>query len=150
MTENELDMKRWLNRAFYAEKKARALEMLVSQCRERAQGLSHSSEGNDTSHSSTPKNGTENAFMKLAETVEKAEAQKAEAACLVSEIWDAISQLHDDDLETVLIHRYILFHTIEQTAELLNYDTRTVYRKIEKAIKKMSANVIVCHPQGVL
>lgn len=137
MTTEELDMKHWLNRAFYAEKKARALEMLVSQCRERAQGLSHSSEGNDTSHSATPKNGTENALVKLAETIEKAEAQKAEAACLVSEIWDAISQLHDDDLETVLIHRYILFHTIEQTAELLNYHPNTVKKKTDRAVQKL-------------
>lgn len=137
MTTDELDMKHWLNRAFYAEKKVRALEMLVSQCRERAQGLSHISEGNDTSHSATPKNGTENALVRLAETIEKAEAQRAEAACLVSEIWNAISQLHDDDLETVLIHRYILFHTIEQTAELLNYHPNTVKKKTDRAVQKL-------------
>lgn len=38
MTENEI--KAWLNRAFYADKKVKAVEMLVQQCRERAQGLS--------------------------------------------------------------------------------------------------------------
>ena len=67
MTEQELDLKHWLNRAFYADKKAKALDMLVAQCRERATGLVRASEGNDAGRSGTTKNGTENALIQLAE-----------------------------------------------------------------------------------
>ena len=49
-----------------------------------------------------------------------------------------IAKLNDSELETVLIHRYILFHTVEETAEIMNYSTRTVIRKIDTAIKKLS------------
>ena len=38
-TIEELEMKAWLNRAFYANQKAKALEKLAEQCKERAQGL---------------------------------------------------------------------------------------------------------------
>lgn len=138
MTAKEAEIKYWLNRAFFAEKKANALEMLVKQCRERAQGLSHSPEGNDKGKSDSTANGTENALMKLADMELKAEQQKTEAVNISAEIQEAISQLHDDDLETVLIHRYILFHTIEETAELMHYCRETVKRKTEKAILKMS------------
>ena len=43
----EFELRRWLNRAFYADKKAKALDMLVQQCRERATGLVRVTEGND-------------------------------------------------------------------------------------------------------
>ena len=36
---DEMEMRRYLNRAFYADKKAKALDMLVKQCRDRAQKL---------------------------------------------------------------------------------------------------------------
>ena len=137
MTIKELEIKRWLNRAFYADKKAKALEMLVAQCRARAEGLSHCGEGNDTGKSSSRENGTENALMKLADMEQKAETQKVEAVNVSEEIQKAIAELHDDDLEAVLIHRYILFHTIEQTAEFLNYHPNTVKSKVKKALQKI-------------
>lgn len=137
MTEKELDLRHWLNRAFYADKKAKALDMLVSQCRERATGLVRYSEGNDAGKSGTSKNGTESALMKLAEMEEKAECQKAEAVKVSAEIQDAISMLHDDDLEAVLIHRYLNFLTIEQTAEIMNYHPNTVKAKVKTAVQKI-------------
>lgn len=137
MTEKEFDLRHWLNRAFYADKKAKALDMLVSQCRERAAGLVRYPEGNDTGKSGTSKNGTESALMKLAEMEEKAECQKAEAVKVSAEIQDAISMLHDDDLEAVLIHRYLLFETIEQTAEIMNYHPNTVKAKVKTAVQKI-------------
>lgn len=133
----EIELKRWLNRAFYADKKAKALEMLVSQCRERAQGLSRSSEGNDTGKSDSVKNGTENALMKLAEMEERFDRQQIECVNISDEVSKAIAKLHDLDLETVLVHRYLLFHTIEQTAEIMNYSVRAVHYKNKKAIEKL-------------
>ena len=146
----EFELRRWLNRAFYADKKAKALDMLVQQCRERATGLVRATEGNDKGRSSTSKNGTENALIQLAEIEDKAERLSAEAVKITAEIWEAILGLNDDDLEAVLINRYILFRTVEQTAESMGYDPRTVMRKIKKAIEKLSPNVIECHPIDVL
>lgn len=140
----EIEVRHWLNRAFYADKKAKALGMLVRQCRERAEGLSRAQEGNDKGKSDSASNGTESALMKLAEMERKAETQKAEAVNVSAEIQEAIAKLQDDDLETVLIHRYILFHTIERTAELLHYDPKTVKRKTSAAVEKMSQNALVC------
>lgn len=137
MTEKELDLRHWLNRAFYADKKAKALDMLVSQCRERATGLVRYSE-NDACKNSTSKNGTESALMKLAEIEEKATAQKAEAVKVSAEIQDAISMLHDDDLEAVLIHRYLNFLTVDRTAEIMNYSSETIKRKQRAAIEKLT------------
>lgn len=136
MTETEV--RHWLKRAFYAEKRIRVLDSLIQQCRERSQGLSRCGEYNDKGKSSTALNGTENALMRLADMELEAVALRAEAAEVSSQVWRAIRSLNDIDLETVLIHRYILFHTIEETAELLHYSPETVKRKQSKGIEKMT------------
>lgn len=125
MTGEELKVKKWLRRAFYAEKKAMALEMLVEQCRKRTPKFAEN-------------NGSQEAVRRLEEMKEKLERQKIKCICISDEVSQAISLLDDIDLETVLIHRYLLFHTIEQTAELINYSPETVKRKQRDAIRKLT------------
>lgn len=137
ITAKEREVKHWLNRAFYADKKVKALEMRLRQCRERAESVSACCEGNDKGKCSGSKNGTEDALMKLVDTEQKLQRQIFELLDISDEISEAISKLEDDDLETVLIHRYILFHTIEETAEIMNYSPRTVRDKQKKAIEKI-------------
>lgn len=133
----ELELKHWLNRAFYADKKAKALDALAQQCRERAQGLTVNWECNDTGKSDSAQNGTENALMKLADIERKALDLRLECANILSETLTAIWKLKDDDLEAVLINRYVLYYTIEQTAEIMNYAPRTVKLKQKKAIEML-------------
>lgn len=135
MTANEI--KAWLNRAFYADKKVKAVEMLVQQCRERAESVSVCYECNDKGKSTGFKSGTENALIRLADMEQKLQRQIYELISTADEVSDAIALLNDNDLETVLIHRYILFHTIEETAELMHYSPRTVRDKQKKAIEKL-------------
>lgn len=137
MTAKEHDIKHWLNRAFYADKKVKALEMRLRQCKERAESVSVCYERNDKGKCYGSKNGTEDALMKLADTEQKLQCQIFELIGIADEISDAISKLNDNDLETVLIHRYILFHTIEETAELMNYSVRATQYKHKKAIEKL-------------
>jgi DNA-directed RNA polymerase specialized sigma24 family protein len=136
-TMTELELRQWLNRAFYADKKARALDSLVQQLRDRAQGLSGCGECNDKGKSDGTVNGTENALLKLAEIERKALDLKLECADILSETLTAIWKLEDDDLEAVLINRYALFYTIEQTAEIMHYSPRTVRKKQKQAIEKL-------------
>ena len=133
----ELELKHWLNRAFYADKKAKALDALAQQCRERAQGLTVNWECNDTGKSDSAQNGTESALLKLADIERKALDLRLECANILSETLAAIWKREDDDLEAVLINRYVLYYTIEQTAEIMNYATSTVKNKIKKAVQKL-------------
>ena len=94
-------------------------------------------EGNDKGRSDSSENGTENALLKLAELEEKAAAQRVEAVEVLESVQSAVALLRDDDLESVLIHRYLLFETIEQTAEVMHYAPRTVREKQKKAIEKL-------------
>lgn len=132
----EIEMKHWLNRAFYANKKQNALEQIVKQCRIQAQCTSINYESN-TDKPTGAQNGVESAYLKLAEVEEKAQEQKKECVKVISEIQNAIALLHNDDLEAVLINRYLNYMSIEETAEFMNYAPRTVRMKQKQAIEKL-------------
>ena len=138
MTQKEIKVRNWLKRAFYAEKKVKALDMLVRKYRTHAERLSRYRECNYTGGTENVLNGTENAFMKLVDMEQKFSDQKKELENISKEISEAIALLHDNELETVLIHRYLLFHTIVQTAEIMHYSPETIKRKQRKAIGKLT------------
>lgn len=138
MTPEEIRLKKWLQRAFYADKKIKSLDMLLKTFRTHAEGLDGTRQYKHTGRSDTRLNGTETAFIAIADIERKYSQQKSELLKLRKDISEAISLLQDDELETVLIHRYLLFHTIEQTAEIMNCSPETVKRKQRKAIEKLT------------
>lgn len=138
MTAEEIKTKNWLKRVYNTYREAESLETLLTASRMHAEGLDRSDKYNLTGKSDTRLNGTENAFIKLADTERKYNRQMQELMKVTEEVADAIELLDDNELEAVLIHRYLYFHTIEQTAELMNYSPKTVKRKQKKAIQKLT------------
>lgn len=55
-----------------------------------------------------------------------------------AEILANIMRLPDNDSQTVLISRYINFKTVEQTAALMGYCSKSIKRKTQKAIEELS------------
>lgn len=145
MTEHEV--KDWLKRVYNTYREAESLETLLTASRMHAEGLDRSSGHNDTGKSDTRLNGTENAYINLADIEHKYNQKMQELVKVTEEVADTVALLNDNELEVILIHRYLYFHTIEQTAELMNYSSRTIIRKEKEAIKKLSCCVIVCHNQ---
>ncbi len=138
MTPEEIKVRNWLNRVFYADKKIRTLDMLLKASVMHAEGLSRVQQYNYTGKSDTRLNGTQDTFLKLADIEHRYNIQKQELLKIYDEVSEAISKLHDDELEAVLIHRFLLFHTIQQTAEIMHYSPETVKRKQKKAIEKLT------------
>ena len=132
MTETE--MRNYLEGHFYASKKIKALEAERRQLRMNAQGGAISFEGNNTTGKP---NATERNLMRLADEEKEIDEQIVRLRQKQRDIRQLISSLNDDDLEAVLIFRYIVHNTEEQTAEKLNYAPRTVQEKIKKAVSKL-------------
>ena len=140
------EKRKWLGRARKASRIAQALERLVQRSKENATGLSRGSECNDKGKSSTQKNGTESVLIHLADIERQMNEHKHEAEAAAAEIYTVITdQIKDDELAAVLINRYLNYMTAEETAEFMGYDVRTIYRKTDAAVKKLSVNVMVCH-----
>ena len=136
MTENE--MKLWLNRAFYAKKKIIALTEYLNNLRHEITDVSVSYESDGASKSLNADNSTENKYLKYAEVEENINAEISELEQIPEEIRAKIKLLKDNDLEAVLIHRYINCKTFEQTAEAMNYSVESVKKKNKKAVQELS------------
>ena len=135
---SEYEMRKYLESHFYASKKIKALEEERKQLRLNAAGGTISFEDSGTGSKS---NGTERKLMSLADDERELDEQISGLRDLQREVRASIASLHDNDLESVLIYRYIAYHTEEETAEGLNYAQRTVQEKIKKAIKKLCAKM---------
>ena len=136
MTEHEV--KEWLKRGYNAYRETKSLETLLTAFRMHAEGLDRSGEYNYTGRSDMRTNGTENAFLKLADIERKYKEHQQKLSDISGEIFRAVSLLNDNELEIIMIHRYLYFHTIEQTAEFMHCSPETVKRKQKKAIQKLT------------
>lgn len=132
MTETE--MRNYLEGHFYASKKIKALEAERRQLRINAQGGAVSFEGNYTA---TKQNATESNLVRLADEEQRIDDEVSKLKNEQREVRQCIAELHDNDLESVLIYHYILHRTIEGTAEELNYHPNTVKKKIKRAVLKL-------------
>lgn len=135
MTEHEV--KDWLKRVYNTYREVESLETLLAASRMHAEGLDRSGKYNYTGKSDTRLNGTENALIRFADTERRYNQQMQELVKVTEEVADAIALLNDNELEVILIHRYLYFHTIEQTAELMNYSPSTIKNRQNQAIKKL-------------
>ncbi len=137
MTIEQIEKTAWLNRAFYAEKKVKALESICKRDKERTQRITANYEANDKGKSDGRKNGIEEALMMLAESEEEYDKALHDYSVLRREIESAIKGLDDYELEAILIYRYLDYKTMEQIAECMNYSLSTIKRKYNRGIEKV-------------
>lgn len=135
MTHDE--MKHWLKRGFYAQKRIEVLKDILANIREQAQNLSRSRSDNAPASDSVALSRTEQALRELAEMKSRYIIEQCRLAEVSAEIADAIAMLENDDLQAVLESRYLLLRTAEQTAEALHYDVRTVRYKQKRAVERL-------------
>lgn len=145
MTLEQMETSAWLNRAFYKEKKVRALRSLLERDRARAQGLSVNYEGIDKGHSDGRENGVEAALQICAETSEAYDKALCEYDTIRREVSQIINGMHDDELEAIFIYRYLDGMSMEEIAERMHYDSRTILRKHKIGLDKLSPVVTQCH-----
>lgn len=111
---DERDVKNYLKGHFYAYQKINALE-----CEKLSSGIE-------------------------AARINEIEKEISELKAEQDRIRQAIASMHDNNLETVLIYRYVLYFTEEKTAEKMHYATRTVQEKTKKAIAKLKSCIEMC------
>ena len=130
MTAEQIEKIRWLNRAFHAEKAAKAWLAKLERDRSLAERISRglSSGGGSTG------NSTEDALVRLADTERETQERLRELVAIRDEITAVISRLDDYDMQAILVRHYLAYETFEMIAEKMHYDESTVRRKHKKAL----------------
>lgn len=140
MTVEQLEIINYLNKAFYLNKR---IDALIAEKKENEHIAMKCTANYDNDGSANPSKGNsqEKILIKIAE-------QENEIDCFIDKLVDIrkdisnqINSLENSDEQTVLSLRYLSYMTMEQIAEEMHYDKRTVQRKHQKAIGKMSLNV---------
>ena len=136
MTQEERRAKvAWLNRAFHAEKNAKAWMAKLERDRSLAERISRSTSGTGTGGAQS--NTTENCLIRLAETQEGVQQALRELAGIREEIAAVIRGVDDMDGQTILVRHYLAYEKFELIAEKMHYDERTIRRKHSKALEKV-------------
>lgn len=136
MTQEERRAKvAWLNRAFHAEKNAKAWMAKLERDRSLAERISRSTSG--TGAGGAQSNTTEDCLIRLAETQEGVQNALRELAGIREEIAAVIRRVDDLDEQTILVRHYLAYEKFELIAEKMHYDERTIRRKHSKALEKV-------------
>ena len=141
MTTEQIKKIAWLNRAFYAEKQAKA--WLEKQERDRSYA-ERISKGFSDSGCGKSENSTENALIRLAETEKRTQEKLAELVKIRDEIVQAIEQVGDSDMQAILVWKYLNYFTFEQVAEKMHYSVCNVKYKHKSALDKLCIDL---HPK---
>ena len=140
MTTEQLERIRWLNRAFHAEKAAKAWLAKLERDRSLAERITH---GGGSPGGTPSGNSTEDALIRLATTEQETQQRLRELVAIREEITQAIAAVDDYDMQAILVRHYLAYETFETIAEKMHYDKRTIQRKHKTALEKV---VIECHP----
>lgn len=134
MTPDQRRKINWLNRAFYAEKAAKAWLEKCEREKSLAQRLSRSFSESGAGSSG---NATEDALIRLAAAEQQTQEKLRELVRIREEITEAIQNIDDNDLQAVLVWHYLNYFTFEQTAEKMHYSERNVRYKHKQALDKL-------------
>lgn len=143
MTAEQLDRIRWLNRAFHAEKAAKAWLAKLERDRSLAERISRGL----SSGGGSAGNSTEDALIRLADTERETQQRLRELAAIREEITQAIAAVEDYDMQAILVRHYLAYETFELIAEKMHYSERSVKYKHKAALDKVCIDL---HPQGVV
>lgn len=146
MTQEERKRKvDWLNRAFHAEKNARAWMAKLERDRSLAERITrNASESFQNGTGGAGSNSTENYLIRLADTQERLQEALRALADVREEITSVIQAVDDLDAQTVLVRHYLAYETFEQVAEKMHYSIRSIHYKHNSALEQVC---IELHPE---
>ena len=134
MTDEQLKKIAYLNQAYYIKRKMNALNEVRTRNKINS-AVNYKSDG--TQHTGGY-NKEEMRMMKILELDEKISAETDKLNKTLNEIYDVISTVDDIELNTLLTYRYILFLKIDEIADKMHYDEKTIRRKMKKALNKIA------------
>ncbi|MDE5564118.1 MAG: hypothetical protein K2I93_03095 [Oscillospiraceae bacterium] len=127
MTAEQLEKVHWLNRAFHAEKAAKAWLAKLERDRNDAERIKQNF-SQDT---------VKDVLDRLAVTEQRTLDRLTELARIRDEVTAATVAIDDLDMQAILVRHYLLYESWEQVAEEMHYGESTVKRKHKRSLSKI-------------
>lgn len=136
MTEEQTAKRNWLNRAFYAEKKLKALMHKYKCDKARAERVTAVYGGVDKGKSDSRENGTEMLLTLLADSKKEYDDYEQEYMSIRREIENKIKVL-DPITYSIFSYRYLDYLSMEQIAVEMNYSYETIKNKHKNGLSSL-------------
>lgn len=131
----------WLNRAFHAEKNARAWLAKLERDKSLAERITrNSSESAQNGSGGVSGNSTENYLIRLAETQERVQEALRALVDVREEITHCIEAVEDLDAQTILVRHFLAYESFDMIADKMHYSRPTIMRKYRQVLDKMILN----------
>ena len=142
MTQEERKRKvDWLNRAFHAEKNAKAWMAKLERDRSLAERITrNAAESFQNGTGGAGSNSTENYLIRLADTQERLQDALRALADVREEITRVIQAVDDLDAQTVLVRHFLNYEPLDSVAENTHWGRTTVYRKYRLGLEMLVLN----------
>lgn len=125
--------KQWLRRGLRLQDRIRSLEESLKKAYDLATGTTASNAGDTVAHSGVSRKPEQYSIL-----AEKVDAEKRRLSGILAEITEAIAQVENNTLATLLTDRYVLGMEWDQVAEDLNYNCAYVRSKLHPiAVKEI-------------
>ena len=108
--------KQWLKRGLRLQDRIRSLEESLAKAYDLATGTTASNTGDTVAHSGVSRKPEQYSIL-----AEKVESEKRRLSGILAEITEAIAQVEDNTLATLLLDRYVLGMSFGQIAAELQY-----------------------------
>lgn len=120
--------KQWLSRGFRLQDRIRSLEESLAKAYDLATGTTASNAADTVAHSGVSRKPEQYSIL-----AERVDAEKRRLSGILAEITEAIAQVEDNTLATLLTDRYVLGMSWEQVAHELHYSSDYVRNKLHPA-----------------
>lgn len=131
----------WLNRAFHAEKNARAWLAKLERDKALAERISrNASESAQNGSGGVSGNTTETYLIRLAETQERVQEALRALVDIREEITHCIEAVEDLDAQTILVRHFLGYEPLDLVAAKTNWGRTTVYRKYKLGLEMLVLN----------
>lgn len=150
MTEAEMKIKDWLNRAYIANNNINALICEQNTLRRRLEGGGISYENIGAGRSDSYQNSREAQLCKLAELSKEIDGEIDSFVDILKEIKTGLKDKLPPDLYAIASYRFLSFLKIKEIAEETNYSEKQVARKLREILRKMSVNVLECPANNLI
>ena len=121
MTAEQKRKKEWLGRAEANEKYLAVLKIQIIREKQAADLLSEPE-----------------LMQKVKNSIQEQSEKIKDLVHIREEIRQAISDIHDPELEAILTRRYLLYETTQEIARQMFFNVRTIKRKHIKALEKIT------------
>lgn len=141
MTQEQSKIIAYLNQAFYLDKNITALIAVHESNISLTQRCTASYENSGAGRAVNNNNSQESAIHKLIDLSDKINKEIDKLVDARNKIAESINKIDDAEYKAILTRRYLLYQSMQDIADTMNYSLSTVHRKHKRAISLMENNV---------